>query len=468
MKQFIVIVCLLIVYSGYSQTATDSIRVNELSLNEYLGYVKLYHPVARQALLKVNMAQAELLKSRGAFDPKIEVDYDRKEFKGSEYYDILNGSFKIPTWFGIELKAGFEQNEGIFLNPERTVPDDGLYSAGISVPLGQGLFINKRMATLRQAKVFRNLSEAERDLQLNQILTDAALAYFDWFNAYNQVLLYENFLANASIRFEGIKKRAIQGDIAAIDSLEAGITVNNRKLSLEQAKVKLMKTGLELSNFLWLDGNIPLELQPDVVPEQDLLLSIDETLRINNELALDFRLEDHPKIKALSFKIEALEIDKRYKANKLLPRIDVNYNFLTSDAGNINTINTGDYKGGLYFNFPLFLRKERGALRMAKIKIRDAQFDYDLESLRLTNKISAGYQELQSLETQIQLIEKITTDYGVLLRAEERKFSFGESSVFLINSRERSLLTARLKQIELLTKVFNSKASLFRTLATQL
>ena len=105
---------------------------------------------------------------------------------------------------------------------------------------------------------------------------------------------------------------------------------------------------------------------------------------------------------------------------------------------------------------------------MAKIKIKDAQFDYDLESLRLTNKISAGYQELQSLEAQIQLIEKITTDYGVLLRAEERKFSFGESSVFLINSRERSLLTARLKQIELLTKVFNSKASLFRTLATQL
>ncbi|WP_340202986.1 TolC family protein [Ascidiimonas sp. W6] len=467
MKNIVVFICFLIGFSATSQTL-DSVPVNELTLNEFLGYVKLYHPVARQAQLKVNMAQAELLKSRGAFDPKIEVDYDRKEFKGSEYYDILNGSFKIPTWFGIELKAGFEQNEGVFLNPQLTVPEDGLYSAGISVPLGQGLFINERMATLRQAKVYRELSKAERDLQLNQILTDAALTYFEWFKSYNEVLLYDSFLENARIRYEGIKKRVIAGDIAAIDSLEAGITIKNRKLSFEQAKVKLMKAGLELSNFLWLEGNIPLEVQSDVIPENDLLFSIDQTLKINNELAIDFNLEEHPKIKALDYKIRALQIDRRFKADKLKPRIDVNYNFLTSDAGNLNSINSGDYKGGILFRFPLFLRKERGALKLAKFKIQDAQFNYDLESLRLTNKISAGYQELQSLERQILLIERITQDYGSLLTAEERKFSFGESSVFLINSRERSLLTSRLKQIELYTKIFNSKASLFQSLATQL
>ncbi|XLS28360.1 TolC family protein [Flavobacteriaceae bacterium M23B6Z8] len=467
MRNFLVFICFLIGFSGFGQSL-DSLTVNELTLNEFLGYVKLYHPVARQAQLKVNMAQAELLRSRGAFDPKIEVDYERKEFKGSEYYDILNGSFKIPTWFGIELKAGFEQNEGEFLNPQLSVPDDGLYSAGVTVPLGQGLFINERMATLRQAKVYRDLSQAERDLQLNQILTDAALTYFEWFKSFNEVLLYQSFLENARIRFEGIKRRAIEGDVAAIDSLEAGITVNNRKLSLEQAKVKLMKSGLELSNYLWLEGNIPLELQPDVIPERGLLFTIDETLKINNELSVDFNLEDHPKIKALDYKIRALEIDRRFKADKLKPIIDVNYNFLTSDAGNLNTINTGEYKGGVLFRFPLFLRKERGALKLAKFKIQDAQFNYDLEALRLTNKISAGYQKLQSLEEQIILIERITEDYDTLLTAEERKFSFGESSVFLINSRERSLLTSRLKQIELYTKVFNSKASLFQTLATQL
>jgi hypothetical protein len=40
-----------------------------------------------------------------------------------------------------------------YLNPENTVPNAGLTSLGISVPLGQGLFINQRMADLRKAKM---------------------------------------------------------------------------------------------------------------------------------------------------------------------------------------------------------------------------------------------------------------------------------------------------------------------------
>ena len=61
--------------------------------------------------------------ARGGFDPKIEVDFNKKQFKDKEYYSILNSSFKIPTWYGIEIKAGFDNNEGIYLNPENTVPN---------------------------------------------------------------------------------------------------------------------------------------------------------------------------------------------------------------------------------------------------------------------------------------------------------------------------------------------------------
>jgi hypothetical protein len=71
--------------------------------------------------------------ARGA-DPKLTLI--KKQFKDTEYYSILNSSFKIPTWYGIEIKAGFDQNEGYYLNPENTVPNAGLTSLGISVPLG--------------------------------------------------------------------------------------------------------------------------------------------------------------------------------------------------------------------------------------------------------------------------------------------------------------------------------------------
>ena len=92
---------------------------NELSFDEYLGYVKKFHPLVKTANLELSRAQANLMAARGGFDPKIEVDFDKKQFKNNEYYSILNSSFKIPTWYGVELKAGFEQNEGLFLHPEK-------------------------------------------------------------------------------------------------------------------------------------------------------------------------------------------------------------------------------------------------------------------------------------------------------------------------------------------------------------
>lgn len=436
-----------------------------LRFNEYLGYVKKYHPIAKQAELVLGIGQANLMKARGGFDPKIEVDYDRKEFKSSEYYDRLNAAFKIPTWYGIELKGNFEQNEGDFLNPAETVPTDGLYSAGVSVSVGQGLWINDRMATLKQAKYFREQTVADRDILVNQILFDASLAYFVWLQAYNEVTIYINFLENADIRFKGIKKSAEAGDIAAIDTVEAKIAMQSRALSLEQAKVKLMNRSLELSNFLWMSDNIPVELQANVIPDTNIENDIDITLEILGKPLDSFTIENHPKLKSLGYKIEGLRVDKNLKANKLLPQIDLEYNFLTETPEFINSFDTQQYKGGVTFRLPLFLRKERGDLKLAKFKLNDARFDLDNAQIQLKNKIVAIYRELESFETQNIMIDEIVDNYNALLSAEERKFSFGESSLFLINSRESKLIDAELKQIEVQNKFFTTKAKLFNSLA---
>ncbi len=450
---------LLISITGYGQ------EVAPMSFSEYLGYVKRYHPVVKQANLNIDMAQAELIKARGGFDPKIEVDYDRKKFKESEYYDILNASFKIPTWYGIELKAGFEDNEGIFLNPQNTVPIDGQYSAGISFSLGQGLFINERMATLKRAKIFIDQSEAIRDLQVNEVLFQAANAYFNWARSYNELQVFENFLGNAVIRANGIKSAVIQGDLAAIDSLEAGITVSNRQLNLEQARLSFLKEGLQLATFLWLEGNIPVELQPQVIPADVDGSEVDRILEIDNLFLEAYQIEEHPKVQSLDFKVQSLEVDRRLKANKLLPQLDLSYDFINDAADNLNGFNTADYKVGVNFSFPIFLRKERGDLNLAKVKLQDAQFELVSSTLQLQNKIRAIDNEIQSLDRQIALINSIVEDYQTLLTAEERKFGIGESSVFLINSRERTLIDARLKLIALQNKSLLAKASLFNQLA---
>ncbi|NNT71878.1 TolC family protein [Flavobacterium sp. IMCC34852] len=446
-------------FTVWSQNTTK-----ELSYNEFLGYVKKYHPLVKSANLELNQAQANLMMARGGFDPKIEVDFEQKKFKDNEYYSILNSSFKIPTWYGIEVKAGFDNNDGIYLNPENTVPNQGLTSLGISIPLGQGLFINQRMADLRKAKIQVKLSQAERNLMAVSVLYDASVAYFNWKRNFNEVTLYQNYLTNAEVRYKGITKSIEEGDKPAIDSVEAGIIVRNRKLSLEESRLKLTKAQLELANFLWLENNVPLELQDDIVPEENLAATIKETLRTNDLMLENPSLENHPKINALENKIEILEVERKLKANMLLPKIDLGYSYL-SEPSYFDNYRFQDYKVGVNFSFPVFLRKERGSLQLAKYKLQDVKFDLDLERVQLKNKIKAQQTEIASLEKQQQLINNLVADYSTMLASEERLFSFGESSVFLINSRENNLVSAQLSKLQIENRFFDSNATLFKIMA---
>jgi outer membrane protein TolC len=453
----------ILLLSGLTVVGQNS-PSKQFSYNEFLGFVKKYHPMVKSANLNIDAAQANLMKSRGGFDPKIEIDFEQKEFKDTEYYSILNSSFKIPTWYGIEIKAGFDDTSGAYLNPQNTVPNQGLAALGINFSLGQGLLINQRMADLRKAKLQVNLSQAEQKLQAVAVLYDASLAYFSWKKNYNEVKLYDVYAKNAQIRFEGIKSLIKEGDKPAIDSVEAGIIVKNRLLSLEDSKLKLNKARLELSNFLWIENNVPLELSEDLIPEEGLEITIQETLKTNDLLNKDFSITNHPKINALQSKVDILSVDKRLKANMILPKIDLGYSYI-AEPTYFDQYQFQDYKVGLNFAYPLFLRKERGDLKIAKFKVQDAQLDLDLEKVQLKNKINAQQIEIQSIVKQKNLIENLVNDYNLMLDSEERLFSFGESSIFLINSRENNLVSGQLSKINIENRYFVSNAELFKIMA---
>ncbi|RYG42109.1 MAG: TolC family protein [Chitinophagaceae bacterium] len=434
-----------------------------LSYDEFLGYVKKYHPLVRQADLEISDAQAVLMAARGGFDPKIEVDYNKKEFTGTEYYSLLNSSFKIPTWYGIELKAGFDQVSGQYFNPMDRTPEAGLTSLGITVPLGQGLFINQRMADVREGKLQINLSTAQRKLRAIEVLYAASQAYFEWKRSYAEAMLYQEYYGFASTRFQGVKQLIELGDSPAIDSVEARITVRSRRLNLENANLKLAKARLYMSNYLWIN-DVPVELGENVKPEEQLLSSLQQTLRTNDMVIDTANLASHPKIQSLETKISILEVNRQLKANLLLPKLNVGYNYI-SQPSYIDRFDLQDYKFNVNFSMPILFRKERGNLKLAKIKIQDARFELSQQTLELRNKIRAQQTEIASLTVQIKETNELVNDYSAMLASEEKLFSYGESSVFLINSRENNLVNARLSQIDMEYRYFLSNAQLYRILA---
>jgi outer membrane protein TolC len=111
-----------------------------------------------------------------------------------------------------------------------------------------------------------------------------------------------------------------------------------------------------------------------------------------------------------------------------------------------------NYKWGFTFSVPVLLRKERGGLQMAKIKLQDASYERERKTIVLTNKIKSNEQELILLNQQITSYQQTVKGYEQLLYAENTLFETGESSLFLVNTRETNTINARLKLVDIQTK----------------
>ena len=70
----------------------------------------------------------------------------------------------------------------------------------------------------------------------------------------------------------------------------------------------------------------------------------------------------------------------------------------------------------------------------------------------LVFKAKAALNQLQTTVEQFQLYSQTAQDYNRLLSGERERFTIGESSLFLVNSRETGYINARLKLLELQVK----------------
>jgi hypothetical protein len=233
-----------------------------LTREAFVRLVLENHPMARQAALRPELGAMAVRSARGGFDPMATVDYDEKLYDDKTYFQLFDAGLKVPTWFGVELFAGFQENSGDLLDPQAFTPSDGLLKVGGQLSLGQGLFIDQRRATLRRSEAYLRATQAERIQMLNDLLLQALSDHTDWVAAYRALEVSNNAVTLATIRLDAIRGSWRGGDRAAIDTLEAYLQVQDRQMRQQQADLAFRNAGLRLSDHLWDADQRPLELQP--------------------------------------------------------------------------------------------------------------------------------------------------------------------------------------------------------------
>ncbi|MCB2379162.1 TolC family protein [Hymenobacter sp. BT635] len=437
------------------------------ALADLLTFVTLRHPVARQAALLPERAQQEVRYARGLFDPNATSKYYGKTLGGKEYFHDWDTQLRVPLWFGADVKAGFERGTGTYVNPENYTAPAGLSYLGVSVPLAQGLLIDERRASVRQAQALRGLAEAERRGALNKLVLQAAKDYWDWSLNYQRLELLRTNVDLAQVRFRAVRERVRQGDLAAIDSVEALTELQNRQATLAQARVQWRNATLLLSNYLWNEQNQPVELPAAVRPQP--LPATWPTLPPDSVAALsELARQIHPDLQKSRAKLSQLSIERRLLSNKLLPKLSLDYNLLQAgqpfSAEKPASLNgsylQNNYKLGVSFAYPLLLRQERSKLQLNRFKLQETELSLQQDTRTVETTVRTVANDWEALREQLSLQEQIVQNAERMRRGEQIRFENGESSVFLLNTREASLVSARVKLAELQAKYAQTQATL--------
>ncbi|HCW08266.1 MAG TPA: hypothetical protein DGG95_12970 [Cytophagales bacterium] len=470
--KFLLLICWLIAPSAKGQDSLDSLHrlpdsVKAFTLDEFYTTILEFHPIVKQTRLLRETAQAEIRLARGAFDPKIETKFNNKEFNGKEYYSKWNSSLSLPSWFPIDPKIGIEQNTGLYIDPENSVPaadKNRQIFTGISLPLGRGLFTDDRRTTLKTAKVFAQIAEAEQIRLINKILLEAAKDYWQWYFSYYNYRLMQRNVRVASEIFERVKLNAVHGEASVIDTVQAKITWIQRSVEKQEAYLEFINSGIRISNYLWDNASHAIQLSPRIAPvlqyENATVLQL-ATLESLREQAK----ENHPELRKLNLKLNQLDFEKKLAAEYLKPRLDLNYNFLNQPVtpqGKWNTFNFNrNYKFGLDFSIPVFLRKERAKYAQAKIKIKGTNYELDQTEREIINQVNTVFNQLKNTNIILSQQKTMVINYERLLKAEILNLENGESDLFKINVQQEKLIQSQSKLLKLKSEYEKLKAQLY-------
>jgi outer membrane protein TolC len=435
--------------------------------------VLTYHPVSRQANLYRDQAAAAMLGAKGGFDPKTFAGYSNKQFNGKDYFQFGEAGVKIPTWAGLELKGAYNYASGDFLNPENKLPKTGQANFGLEWSLGQGLLFDERRANLQLARTGIDMREAERRALQNDLLLEAAKTYWSWVYAQQAVQITDNALGQALIRHRGLTESFRQGDKPAIDTLETFIQLQSRTLDVQFARTEAQNAAVALSVFLWNADN--QTIAPASLPAAPALVGAAQTSTFQynlNDLIAQARSQ-HPDIQLYQNKLKQLATERRLKNEKRKPVVNLSYyllgdgwTFFPTASANGPAVLANDVKWGLDVSYPLFNRKARGEYQLNQVKIAQTELELQQKIQSVQAKVQQYANDWENLRAQVQLFQDMTNNFKSLLDAETVKFQQGESSIFLINTREQRWIDTQLKFLKLLAEWQKTEAGLLWSAGT--
>ena len=433
-------------------------RLTEAKLKELIRH---NHPLLKIADIDLNVSNSKLMEKRGSFDSQISIDGLYRRFNSSSSVGIVQEAVEsnllLSKLFrnGIEIGIGGKLNDGDIKTPVSPTGDKGNYFLKLNLPLLRGLGINKPFT--EEQKAFFQAKQAVNSLKQTeiQLVFSAITAYWEWIANSQDVAIEKGLYDLSRFRFNAMKSLLKSGGTSQFSVFESKREVLKRQGRLTKSQRAYQKSLLKFSWFIWNDSIIKLH-RPTLceIPKRfpQIRLNTKKQLAQAKLNALKMR----PELKNLYLSRIIEKLNFHLAENYLLPKLD-----LKLRAGKQNGKNGIDgFSGyaGVDIYSPIERREAKGLMRQALNKIESL----DLKSIAQIQKIfleisdaqsaiNMTYQEYQAVRSELICAKKI--EHG-----ERQKFKHGDSTLFLVNRRERGTAETAEKLNHIKQKYYTSLA----------
>lgn len=430
-----------------------------VTFGEFYRMVREYHPVVRQARLTVETSDAEVRGAFGAFEPVFSASWDSKTLGGKRYWDEYSYKLILPTPIGADVKLGYERASGNNLNPESVIPSGGLFSAGVSIPFGQRMWTDERRNAVTVARAARDGAEAEQRAVTNKLLLTAAKDWAGWYESERRAEIANDGVRLAEFRLEAVRRRVRAGDASALDTVEAAVELDRRTVTRLEAAATAYSARLTATAHLWDARGAPVDLSAEARPAVDGgACCVTDTLTVERALALAER--EHPELGKLTAKVRQSAAARTLAAQGVLPLVSLDAAALGAGSASALSYSSSDAKAGLSAKLSPFLVKDRAKLAAATAKLDRDRLEVDRMRREIALDIRDALNQQRAIAQQLERQSRIVKQATLLRDGEQRRYEIGESSLLLVNLRERAVLDERLKLAALEGKQVATRAAL--------
>ncbi|MFO8232541.1 MAG: TolC family protein [Longimonas sp.] len=258
-----------------------------------------------------------------------------------------------------------------------------------------------RFATLNRLRAERNAERQRARATTEQLLTDAALAYYTVVRAQRQRDVFEETVAVSEERVRIVELRNEVGSASDLEVRQARVDLNADRSALLRQEAALESAKAELNRVR---GRRTTATDFAVAESID----IDETLAA--ETVQEAIQQANPVFQQAQAALQAAEQEQRALQANRLPALDATLGYgvsrTDSESGFVQQSTNYDLTYGLSLQFPLFTGFDRRRQRQnAQVRIRNAELaveDVESELLSTLTQAYAEYQkrlEVVALET---------------------------------------------------------------------